>query len=314
MATQKKILVTGSQGTLGKKLVGELEARGHEVWGADLMHGEGRLVRTDISEARQVASTFEMVKPEVVYHLAAEFGRMNGQHYYEQLWKHNCIGTRNIIDACSKSGVHLVFASSSEAYGDAANLGALEEDILLSHVPSFHNEYALTKWTNEKQIDIAVRNDNLKATILRFFNAYGPGEYYTPYRSVVTLFGYRLMKGLPITVYKDYHRVFMYVGDWVRTVANVAERIDVLEKVPQPQRVYNIGGEEYRSIEELVEMIVERLGGTKSEITYLPKEAANIQNKRPSIARAKEVLGHECRVSLAEGLDSTIAWLKEMYK
>ncbi len=306
----KTILVTGSGGTLGRKLVKELELRGQVVWGADLMHGERNVVRADVSEARQVEHAFDLVKPDIVYHLAAEFGRMNGQNYYEQLWKHNCIGTRNVIEACIKRGAHLIFASSSEAYGDAADIGTLAEDVLLSHVPKFHNEYALSKWTNEKQIEIAVRNNNLQATVLRFFNAYGPGEYYNSYRSVVCLFIYRLMKGMPITVYKDYHRVFMYVDDWARTVANVAERLDNL---PADKRTINIGGEEYRSVEELVDMIVKKLGGTKSEIQVLSKEAANIQNKRPSIERAVSLLDHKCSVNLDEGLDKTIAWMKQVY-
>lgn len=302
-----KILITGSQGTLGTKLVEELKKRGHEVWGCDLHHGEKNEIRADVSEWRQIERVFDDVKPEVCYHLAAEFGRNNGQEYYEQLWKTNCIGTRNIIQACLKFNTRLIFASSSEAYGDIAEDGILYENVLDIKVPKFHNEYALTKYTNEKQIQIAVKNDGLNAVILRFFNAYGPGEKYNEYRSVVCLFIYRLMKGLPITVYKDYHRVFMYVDDWARTVANVAER-DL-----RSGAIYNVGGDEYLSIEELVTKIVEKIGGTQSEITILPKEKANITNKRPYTDAARHQLGHELTIDLNTGLDYTIAWMKKTY-
>jgi len=104
---------------------------------------------------------FAHVKPELVYHLAAEFGRMNGEDYYEQLWITNCVGTRNVIEACLKHKARLAFASSSEAYGDAdryaSGRGDIAEDFLDRFAPGFHNEYALTKWANERQISRPLR-------------------------------------------------------------------------------------------------------------------------------------------------------------
>lgn len=308
-----RILITGSEGTLGRKLRAELESRGHVVWGCDLKHNENpRHTRADICDIRQLERALHDSNPDVVYHLAAEFGRNNGEEYYEQLWRSNAIGTRNLIEWCTRLGLHLIFASSSEAYGDVADQGDLYEDILLTHVPKFHNEYALSKYTNEKQIEIAVRNRGLQATILRFFNAYGPGEEYNPYRSVVCLFIYRLLKGLPITVYKDYHRVFMYVDDWARTVANVAERVS--NKQIDNGQAYNIGGEEYCSIEELVAKILPLIGGSKSTITLLPKEKANITNKRPNNSKARIYLGHNPVTTLDQGLPPTIEWMLNRYK
>lgn len=310
----KKILVTGSQGTLGQKLVKELEGRGHIVTGCDLAHGEKNEIRADVTEARQVASVFKAVGPEVVYHLAAEFGRHNGQEYYEQMWKSNTLGTRNIIDACAQTGAHLVFASSSEVYGNVAESGApVSEDSLLTTVPDFHNEYALSKYTNEKQIKIATANDGLKATILRFFNAYGPGEQYTGYRSVVCLFVYRLLNDLPITVYKDYSRVFMYVTDWARTVANVADRTASLEELTLQERTINVGGYEYISIDDLVQRMLKLIPNCKSQINELAKEVANITNKRPDNSRAETLLDHKCSVPLPAGLPLTVQWMKEFY-
>lgn len=308
----QNILVTGSQGTLGRKLVAELERRGHNVWGCDLHHGEKKEIRADVANMRQVANVFSHVHPEVVYHLAAEFGRQNGQEFYEQLWASNCIGTRNIIEACIQGGAHMVFASSSEAYGDTDESGgALKETSRLNKVPNFTNEYALSKWTNEKQIEIAQDYHGLKATTLRFFNAYGPGEYYNSYRSVVCLFIYRMLHNLPITVYQNYHRVFMYVDDWSRTVANVVDNRDSLEALEDP--VINIGGEEYVSIEDLVQKLQVLIPESSSVITLLPKEKANITNKRPSNMRAQHWLGHECRVNLDAGLPLTVEWQRQQY-
>ncbi len=325
-----RILVTGSEGTLGRVLVRELEDRGHLVYCCDVAHGASeRHIRCDVGSHRQVDAAFEFARPDLVYHLAAEFGRNNGEDYYEQLWRTNCIGTQNVIDNCIAYGARMVFASSSEVYGESTAYGVdgepLAEGLLDRNAPAFHNQYALSKYANEKQIFIAAQNRGLRACVLRFFNAYGPGEYYTPYRSVVCLFAYRLMFGLPITVYRNYHRVFQWVGDWARTVANVAERFDALPGCGVPLKakwygarpacvpVYNIGGAEYTSVEEMKDKIVALLGGTKSEITVLEKEAANVTNKRPDISRAQADLGHDPRTTLDQGLPPTIKWLYLQY-
>ena len=77
-------MVTGSEGTLGRPLVKELRNRGHEVWGLDLQHqADPQYMRADIGEYRQVKKVVEAVKPDAVFHLAAEFGRLNGEEYYE---------------------------------------------------------------------------------------------------------------------------------------------------------------------------------------------------------------------------------------
>jgi dTDP-glucose 4,6-dehydratase len=323
-----RVLITGSEGVLGSNLKRELRRRGHDVYGCDLLHSSDENVqRADVAERRQLTRVFDLSQPEVVYHFAAEFGRMNGQEYYEQLWKTNCIGTRNVIEECVRTKAKLVFASSSEAYGMADDYAPDGEDFqeswLDKYAPQFHNEYALSKYTNERQITMAARNDNLDACILRFFNAYGPGEPYNPYRSVVCLFTYRLLKGLPITVYKDYYRTHMFINDWCNTVANIANpKIKDLMSfnkhwvgagatpyVP----VFNIGGTEYESVEALKDKIVNLIGGSSSEITYLDAEKANVVSKKPDNHLAELWLEHNPVTTLDQGLPLTIEWMKKEY-
>lgn len=301
------ILVTGSQGTLGSKLVPELRARGHRVTGADLYHGAVGEIRTDVSEARQVERTFAEVKPEVCYHFAAEFGRVNGQMYYEQLWKTNCLGTRNVIESCLKHGTRLIFSSSSEAYGNLADKGTLLESDIETFVPAFHNEYALTKWTNEQQIRTAIANHDLEATILRFFNVYGPGEFYNDYRSVVCLFIYRVMKRLPVTVYTGTHRSFLYVDDWTRAVANVAER-----QTPSGE-AFNIGSSEYVDLRTLYDLVIREVGSAAKPLTLVPREQSNIASKMPDTSKAIERLHLAESVNLREGIRRTVRWMRSQY-
>ncbi len=300
-----KILVIGSRGTLGVPLVEELKNRGHEVWEVDLQHHAGeRYFRADISEYRQLERVFEQPY-EFVYHLAAEFGRINGEEYYDTLWKTNVIGTRNILEWQLKKGFKLIFTSSSEIYGEAAE-PLLSEDLPKYKTILQHNDYALSKWVNEVQIINFEKKHQSPIVRLRLFNAYGPGEYYHPYRSVVCLFVYRALKGIPYDVFEGYSRVFMYIDDLISSMANAANRFI-------PGEVYNLGGTEYRSVKDLSDLVLKQTGGDPGLVRYLPEDKHNTVSKRPDIRKAVLNLGHNPRVSLEEGLPKTVEWMKSVY-
>ncbi len=300
-----KILVTGSHGTLGKPLVRELRRRGHQVWGCDLQHqAEEEYIRADVSSYRQLERVFQQ-DYDYVYHLAAEFGRINGEEYYDTLWQTNVIGTRNILEWQRSKKFKLIFASSSEIYGDI-HADILAEEIPLQGSVIQQNDYAVTKWVNEIQCMNFEKRFGSPIVRLRFFNAYGPGEYYHSYRSVVCLFCYRALHDLPYTVYQDYHRVFMYIDDFIPTLANVVDNF-------VPGEVYNIGGCEYRSVEELSRIILNYLNLTDSLVAYLPKDKHNVQNKRPDISKARKAFGHNPHITLEEGVVRTLEWMRSVY-
>jgi dTDP-glucose 4,6-dehydratase len=300
-----KILITGVMGTLGRPLKKELERRGHDVWGLDLQHqAEQKYYRADIGSFRQLERAFEQ-DYDFVYHLAAEFGRINGEEYYETLWTTNVIGTRNILEIQKKKRFKLIFASSSEIYGDK-HQAILSEDIPLTHSIIQHNDYAVTKWVNEIQIMNFEKRFGNPVVRLRFFNAYGPGEHYHNYRSVVCLFAYRALHRLPYEVYLGYRRVFMYIDDFIPTLANVADNFI-------PGEVYNIGGVEFRSVKELSDLILMQTGMDDSLVTYLPEDKHNVLNKRPNIEKAGKTFGHNPRITLEEGVPRTIEWMRAVY-
>jgi len=300
-----RILVTGSKGTLGEPLVAELRARGHEVWGCDLQHqADQQYYRADVSNYRQLERVFEQ-KYDYVYHLAAEFGRINGEEYYDTLWQTNVIGTRNVLELQLRHGFKLIFASSSEIYGDRHE-EILEETVPLQRSIIQHNDYATTKWVNEVQIMNFEKRHSTPCVRLRFFNAYGPGEYYHNYRSVVCLFAYRALHDLPYQVYEGYHRVFMYIDDFIPTLASVCNNF-------VPGEVYNIGGEEYRSVRELSDLILRLAGKDDRLVTYLPEDKHNVQNKRPDISKARQAFGHDPKTTLEQGVPLTVEWMKEIY-
>lgn len=311
VGTGMNVLVTGHLGTLGQPLVRELRARGHVVHGVDLRHSEDGY-RVDVADYRQIRAVLERQHYDIVYHLAAEFGRHNGEDFFEQCWRTNVIGTRNILELqrdlgaeYSNDSFRLVMFSSSEVYGEL-DAEWLSEDLMDTHAVHWPNDYATSKWVNEVQCVNFARQWGNEIVRVRLFNAYGPGEAYHAYRSVVCLFAYRLLHGLPIDVFDGYHRVFQYVDDLIPTLANIAERF-------APGEVYNIGGAEYRSVNELADLVLRETGADPSLVRLLPHDAHNRKNKRPDITKARRDLGHNPTVTLEQGVPWYVAWMRERY-
>lgn len=297
-----RLLITGSRGTLGIPLSKELRDRGHEVYGCDLTHCADRHEsRCDIREFRQLQLLFEAAEPQMVVHLAAEFGRMNGNDFFEQMWTTNVLGTRNVIDLCVQQNVPLIYASSSEAYGRLADeYGVLKEELLDTFAPRHHNEYALSKWVNERQVAIA-RERGLKAVGMRIFNVYGPGEHYNRYRSVVCQFIHASLTGEPVHVTQRAVRQLLYVDDFVRTAANIVGKFSACEG-----KNINIAHPESVTIEYLASLI----GVVQN---HLP-DPHNVTCKVADITMAKQLLDHDPQVSIQEGVKRTQKWMAQWHE
>jgi len=148
----QNILVTGGAGFIGTNLVNELRSRGHEITTLDLYNTErDDYIRADIKNYRQLERVFDGEKFDYVYHLAAEYGRWNGEEYYENLWQTNVIGTKHMIRLQEKLGFRMIFFSSAEVYGDYD--GVMSEDVMEKNpIKDTYqmNDYAITKWAPQK--------------------------------------------------------------------------------------------------------------------------------------------------------------------
>lgn len=313
-----RILVTGSRGFIGGHLTGELRQRGHTVYGLDLAHGEDELafalrgdgigptyVRCDVANARQLERVIESWQPlDLIYHCAAEFGRWNGEDHPEVLWLTNVVGTKHLLRLQERYRFKLVHCSSSEVYGDWG-------DIMHESVPQYHaiqllNDYSMTKAVNEQQIRNSARQYGTESVVVRFFNVYGPGERYSPYRSVNCRFLYCALRGWPFTVHRGHRRTSTYVEDAARTLATIAERFT-------PGGLYNLAGGQEHTIEELAEVVLTVTGASPALATYADAEPMTTRYKWADIRRAVQELGHEERVPLLEGLRQTATWMKGEY-
>lgn len=301
-----RILVTGGRGAVGTHLVEELESRGHEVWQMDRGHFHaGRYIRGDVGEYRQFERVVEGSRPDLVYHLAAEFGRRNGEDFYETMWKANAVGTKNLLALQQRSGFRSVVFSSSEVYGDYE--GTMVEDVLDRAAIRQLNDYAMSKWVNEMQVMNATDVWGAEVVRVRLFNTYGPGEYFNEYRSAICRFIYKAMFREPLTIYLNHRRTSTYVTDTCRTLANIADRF-------VPGRVYNIGGEELHDIKSVNDLILEYLGMDDSHVSYGDSEPMTTKDKVVDCSQARRELDHDPAIPLEVGVPKTIDWMRSVYQ
>jgi len=302
-----KILVTGGAGFIGTNLVNELRQRGHSVWVCDLKNAEGtEFTRCDVSQFRQVERLFAGREFDYVYHLAAEYGRWNGEDYYEQLWQTNAIGTKNMLRMQEKLKFRMIFFSSAEVYGDYD--GKMSEDVMEKVPIKQMNDYAITKWVGEMQVLNSAEMFGTETVRVRPVNAYGPHEHYSPYRGVIPNFIYKALNDIPYTVYQGHKRIFDYVEDTARTFANIVDNFN-------PGEVYNVGAKEdwEHDIKYVSDLILKTLGKDDSKVTYKPAEPFTTRVKHMDFSRIRRDLKHDPRVPLEEGIPKTIAWMKQYY-
>ena len=300
-----KVLVTGGRGFIGSNLVKELKRRGHEVWVCDLMHCEmENYIRCDVSKFRQVERLFEEVDVDYVYHAAAEYGRWNGEDYYENLWLTNAVGTKNILKMQEKKRFRMIFFGSAEVYGDYD--GVMSEDVMDKIPIRQMNDYAISKWVNELQIINSAAMYGTETVRVRLFNVYGPGEHYTPYRGFIPKFIYKALRDEPYTVYLGHKRTLEYVEDICRALANIIDNF-------KPGEVYNLGGDKQYEIKYISDLILKTLGKDDSKVTYKDAEPFTTRVKTPDSTKAKRDLGFRITVEPEEGIPKTIEWFKKVY-
>ena len=300
-----KILVTGGLGVLGSKLVVELRLRGHDVWIVDLPHNhEEKYIRCDIGYFREIEGVFNNHNFDYVYNLAAEFGRWNGEAIYERLWHSNAVGTKNMIMLQERHGFKMIHFSSSEVYGDYD--GTMVEEAMDVVPIKQMNDYAMTKWVNEMQILNSQTMKNTQTIRVRIFNTYGPGEYYSPFRSVICMFCYRALHNIPYTVYKNHYRTSTYIYDCTQLVSNIIDNFKSGE-------VYNISSNNYHDVKAASDIILNYLKKDDRFVTYEESEPLTTRVKKADAQKAYRDLGYSPKVSIEEGIPNTIEWMKDVY-
>jgi dTDP-glucose 4,6-dehydratase len=308
----KKILVTGGAGFIGTNLCNDLRSRGNKVIACDLVNTDrDDYIRCDVRNYRQIEQVFSQYGPfDYVYHLAAEYGRWNGEAYYENLWQTNVIGTKHMLRFQEKMKFRMIFFSSAEVYGDydgQMDESVMEEEIIKKTYQM--NDYAITKWAGELMVLNSARMFGTETVRVRPVNCYGIHEEYTPYRGFIPKFIYLALHKKPYTVHKGHKRIIDYVEDTCRTFANISENFI-------PGEVYNVGGKLAweRNIEDYSAMIIKAVGADEKLVTYKDAEPNTTMVKTIDFSKAIRDLKHEPKVPPEEGIRRTVAWMKDYYR
>jgi nucleoside-diphosphate-sugar epimerase len=204
-----KILLTGAAGFIGTYLYRELHNAGYDLLGVD--YNDGDLSLPDIAHR-----IIDKYKPHIVIHLAAKVGRLFGEEDPTLTIASNALATTYVAKACGDSGIKLVYASTSEAFGDPGNDSLDENDP--GRLP--HNLYGLSKRWGEEAAQLYAPEG---LQILRFSMPYGPGLPAGHGRAAIITFLWQAHHRKPITVHHGGRRCLCWIGDLVSAIRLVIE-------------------------------------------------------------------------------------------
>lgn len=302
-----KILLTGGVGFIGTNLTQELRSRGHEVWTSDILQGkDDHHFKADVYAYQQMDAIFRKHKFDYVYHLAAEYGRWNGEDHYDNLWRTNVIGTKNMLRLQEQHRFRMIFFSSAEVYGDYD--GLMSEEVMEKIPIKQMNDYAISKWAGEMQCLNHATMFGVDVVRVRPVGCYGPHEYYSRYRGVIPIFVYHALVGKKFSVYLGHKRIFDYVEDTCRTFANIIDNFI-------PGEVYNVGGREdwVVSIEELADIVLRATGASSSLVERKGEEAFTTKIKTVDFSKSRLDLNHDPKVDIREGIKRYVHWARNVY-
>ena len=240
-----KVLITGSEGNVGKKLMLYLQDKGYQVFGVGTttrIADDYRMV--DINNSIELSEVFHTFQPDVCYHLAAKVSRVTCEKSPCLAVKTNVMGANNVIHLCLFHKVRLIYFSTSEVYGDISGLHTEDRDI------SPNNIYGLSKLMGEQLVQYNI-TCGLKAIIVRPFMLYHESERTGDHHSALIRFCDGLIKKQKITVHLGTSRSWMYIGDAVQVFERLLYVIG--------NHVVNVGNPDVCSIEAMARMICDKL-------------------------------------------------------
>ena len=305
-----KVVVTGAAGFLGSHLCEALVARGDEVTGIDnlttgaagnlrALQGNGRFRFLEADVSRPLPAVGPL---DAVMHLASPASPRDYLALPIQTLEAGSLGTFQTLSLAAATGARYLLASTSEVYGDP-QVHPQPEDYW-GHVNPVGPRavYDEAKRFAEALTMAYHRTHGVDVRISRTFNTYGPRLRAGDGR-VVSNFLVAALAAEPLTVYGDgsQTRSFCYVDDQVRGLLSLLDSTYV--------GPVNIGNPEERSILDLAHAVLE-VTGSSSAITFEPLPVDDPVQRQPDIGLARQVLGWEPTVGLAEGLQRTADWLR----
>lgn len=318
----EKVLVTGGAGFIGSHLCRKLLASGYGVTCLDnLLTGSSKNIEQMLKDTNfnyikhdmtQPLHTLEKQLAEVkyIFHLASPAS----PNHHSNLSYHalpldtmlvNTQGTLHLLELAEKNRARLLFASSSEVYGDP--LEHPQKESYRGNVSSTgpRSVYDEAKRFGETFVSYFRRERDVDGRIVRIFNTYGPGMLKDDMRMII-IFILQALTHKPITIFGN--------GEQTRSLCYVTDTVEGIYKLMFSEKakneIVNIGSEEEHTVLEYAQMI-KKLTQSESEIIFseaLPED--DPLRRRADITKAKLLLDWKPEVSLESGLQQMITYVR----
>jgi len=305
--TNKRVLVTGGAGFLGKFVVRELKRKGCQRIFIP------RKKDFDLTTLESIKKLLKKTKPDIIIHLAAVVGGIGanrenpGRFFYENIM----MGVQLMEEARIFGVKKFVALGTVCAYPKFTKVPFKETDLWNGYPEETNAPYGLAKKMLLVQSQAYRRQYGFNSIFLLPVNLYGPGDNFSPKSSHVIP---ALIKKCCDAIHRGNKKIvvwgtgkatreFLYVEDAARGIVLAAQKYNKADPV-------NIGAGVDISIKDLIGIMV-KLTGYQGKISWDKAKPDGQPNRRLDVSRAKKEFGFTAKISFEEGLRKTIDWYKE---
>jgi UDP-glucose 4-epimerase len=298
-----RVLVTGGAGFIGSHVVDALVIHGDEVAVVDnLATGKRENIRDNatlhVRDIREpLDDLFDEIRPEAVFHLAAQADLRVAVERPEEDAAVNVLGTIRVLEAARRHGAQVIFSSTGGAIYGECN-GPAKETAALSPI----SPYGTSKLAGEEYVRTYNRLYETIHVSLRYGNVYGPRQDPHGEAGVVAIFLGALAAGAQAKIFGDgtQTRDYVYVGDVARATVSA---------LGVEGGVFNIGTGREVSVLELYDLC-RQAAGSSAEAEHAPARLGELQRSVLDPGLAAEQLGFAAMVDLEDGLAATWDWVR----
>ncbi|MEZ4659395.1 MAG: NAD-dependent epimerase/dehydratase family protein [Caldilineaceae bacterium] len=308
-----KVLVTGGAGFIGSHVADALLAAGHQVVILDNLYTGHRenvppkatFYNADLRDADTMAHIFQSHPFDAICHQGALANVRDSMHNPVKYAEVNMIGTLHLLELARKHGCRkFVFASTGGAvYGEGHSPDGSKLPFTETTWPRPKDNYGASKLAMEFYIDLYKQNYELDYVILRYPNVYGPRQDAKGEAGVVAILAGAMLAGEPVKITGDgqQQRDFTFVKD--------VARANLLGLESDASGIFNIGTGVPTNINTVFEILADAAGYERAP-NYIPRPLGEVLQTYLDATKARETLGWQPQVSLADGLRQTVEWMR----